>query len=305
MLAKLSKLKKLLNVDENHISILGLLTDEERKPNEIKIEDFSRNDDLEFLFKDKKKGVKKIDNFEVGVFRNNKNDSIEPPSPFFPKIPFAMYILGQVKAGKSTLLRSILPLYMDAFDKVFFLSPTFNLDPEAIDLLDTYPDVEAYGDINVLEVIITKMTKINKGKDPAKKVKCLVILDDMIADIYNKGRKDNGFIKKCALNRRHIGISFVILSQHFRLCPVVLRANFSSFAIFRLENMLEKKKVIEELSGFLGKKKFEDVFDKATEEPYNFLSINFDANDKKYQYTRNFDEIIITDADFNNNKIFS
>ncbi len=293
MLAKIAKLKKLLNIGDNHMLIAGLRQDNHANVEDIEINDMARNDDLEFLIRDNKKGVKKIDNFKVVLGRNNSGDSIAPPTPFFPSIPFAMYVLGVVKAGKSTLLSSILPLYIEAFDKVFFLSPTFSLDPEAISILDSYPDIEAFGDINALDVIVKKMTKINKGKDPKDKVKVLIILDDMISDICKLGRKDSTFLTRIALNRRHVGISFIMLSQHFRKCPSMLRSNFSSFAIFRLENQLEKKKVIEELSGRLGKRKFEELFNEATKNPFGFLSINYDADDFKYQYTGNFNEILV------------
>ncbi len=299
MLAKIAKLKKLLNIGDNHMLIAGLRVDNNANIEDIEIEDMKLNDDLEFLIRDNKKGVQKIDNFKVILARNNDGDTIEPPTPFFPSIPFAMYVLGVVKAGKSTLLSSILPLYIDAFDKTFFLSPTFNLDPEAITLLDSYPDIEAFGDINALDVIVRKMTKVNKGKDPKDKVKVLVIMDDMISDICKLGRKDSTFLTRIALNRRHVGISFIMLSQHFRKCPSMLRSNFSSFALFRMENQLEKKKVIEELSGFLGKKKFEELFNRATSDPYNFLSINYDASEKQYQYTKNFNEILVSEQDMN------
>ena len=292
MLSKLAKLKALLNIDENHIALSGILQREENNIEDIEIT--KNNDDMEFVLKEDKKGVLKVNKFNIEIKRDAKNDSIEAPSPFFPKIPFSMYIVGQVKAGKSTLLSNILPLYMDAFDKVFFISPTHNLCPEAINLLDTYPEIESYGNIEAVDVIVKKMTSVNKGKSPNKKLKALLIMDDMIADIKKYGRRDSNFIKKLALNRRHIGISMIILSQVFRECPNAIRSNQSSFAVFRLENQLERKKVIEELSGFLGVKKFEKLFVDATTDPYSFLSINFDASEKKYQYSKNFNEIILT-----------
>lgn len=303
MLAKISKLKKLLKIDDNHIMLSGLLNDEEKIPEEIEIT--HRNDDMEFLLKEKKKGVKKTSKFEIKTQRNTKNDSQQGPNEFFPNIPFSMYVVGQVKAGKSTLLSNILPLYMDAFDKVFFISPTFNLDPEAIHLLDTYPDIEAFGDIEAVDVIVKKMTRANKGKSPEKKIKALIIMDDMISDICKYGRRDSNFIKKLALNRRHIGISMIILSQHFRMCPSALRSNQSAFAVFRLENVLEKKKVIEELGGYFNPRVFEDIFDRATNEPYSFLGINFDANDLEHMYSKKFQEVIVKPEDKEQNKIFS
>jgi len=297
MIGKLNKLKRLLGIDENHMALSGLV--DTSKIEDAEDIDFSRNDDFEFVLREDKKGVVNVNEFSVDTTRNTKNDSLDGPNKFFPNIPFAMYILGIVKAGKSTLLASILPLYYDAFDKVVLISPTHNLCPEQIQLKDTYPDIHAFNDLGALDSIIKKLTKVNKGKDPKEKVKTLVILDDCVNQISKFCRKDNNFLNRMALNRRHIGISYIMLSQHFRRCPVMLRSNFSSFALFRLENQMEKKKVIEELSGRLSKPVFEDLYDSAVSEPYGFLSINFDATDLKYQYTKNFKEIILTDEHIN------
>lgn len=293
MLQKIAKLKKLLNIDDNHIALSGILTERESKVDAVDI-DFSRNDDFEFVLREKKKGVLNINDFSVDTKRDTKNDNLIGPNDFFPNIPFAMYILGIVKSGKSTLLASILPLYYDAFDKVILISPTHSLCPEQIQLLDQYPDIHAFNDLGALDVIINKLTKVNKGKEPKDKIKTLIIMDDCVNQISKFCRKDNNFLNRMALNRRHIGISYIMLSQHFRRCPILLRSNFSSFCLFRLENQMEKKKVIEELSGRLGRKRFEDLYNKATQEPYSFLSINFDALDIKYQYTKNFKEILLT-----------
>jgi hypothetical protein len=293
MLAKLAKLKKLLNIDDNDIALSGIaIRDEDENPDELEL-DIKRNDDFEFLLKENKKGVKHTDNFKVQLHRNNKDDTVKINNPFLMNIPFALYILGVVKAGKSTLMRSILDIYYEAFDHVIFISPTHTLDPEAINLLNNYPEIKAYNSLSALEPIVIKLKKVNKGKDPSKKIKTLIIMDDVINEIIRFSRKDGNFMNSMMLNRRHIGISMIMMSQYFKRAPPLFRTNFSAFALFRQENVSERSKIIEELSGFLGKKKFEELFDAATHEPYGALTINFDADDKKYQYTKNFNTILI------------
>jgi hypothetical protein len=294
MLRKIGKLKKLLNVDDNYIGLLGI-KDKVEGVDEVNIE--IKPEDIEIKKKEDKQGIKQVDNFKIQLHRKTSDDTIKNNNPFLPNIPFAIYLLGVVKAGKSTFMRSLLDIYAEAFDKIFFISPTFALDPEAIDLLDSYDGIEAFSSLSILDGVMKKLTKINKGKSPQEKVKVLVIMDDVINELIKFCKKENNFINRMATNRRHIGISFMLLSQYFKRCPPLLRNNFSSFVLFRQENQAERRKIVEELSGYLGKEKFEELFDEATREPYSALTINFDAPSKEYQYTKNFNTILISNPD--------
>lgn len=290
MLRKVGKLKKLLNIDDNYIGLLGL-ADKVEGVDEINVE--LKAEDIEIKKLDDKEGIKPISNFQVKVYRDNEGDTIESPNPFLPNIPFAMYILGVVKSGKTTFMRSVLDVYLGAFDKTFFISPTFNLDPEVIDLLDSY-DIEAFSSLSVLDGVMKKIKKINRGKSPKDKVKVLIIMDDVINELIKFSKKENNFLNRMICNRRHMGISLILLSQYYKRAPPIFRCNFSSFVLFRQENQMERKKITEELSGFLGEKKFIELFDEATREPFSALTINFDAPSQEYQYTKNFNTIIIS-----------
>lgn len=294
MIGKLNKLKKLLNVDDSYIGLQGIL-ERDNPIDDIEISQV----DLEIKKKDNLKGIKKINRFQVIVDRNNKDDSIAPPNDFMPSIPFAMYLLGVVKAGKTTFMKSVLELYIDAFDEIFFISPTSHLDPEAIELLDKYPDIKSFNSLGILDKVLTTITRMNKGKSPKDKIKILVIMDDCINECIKFCKKENNFMNRLATNRRHLGISFIMMSQYYKRAPPILRTNFSSFVLFRQENQAERKKVVDELSGFLGNETFERVFDKATNEPFSALTINFDAPSKELQYTKNFNEVILTNEDLN------
>ena len=291
MLRKLQKLKKLLDIDDSNMALSGIIS-QRSDIGDLEEINFRTNDDFEFRLKEEKKPLEKLHRFEVNTSRNNSGDSSEPPNAFLPSIPFAMAIIGVVKAGKSTFMRSILDVYIEAFDKVIMISPTLDLDPEAIDILDQYPDIHAFKSLGALEPLFKKIKKANKGKDPSEKVKTLIIMDDVINEIIKFSRKDNNFLNNMMLNRRHAGISMLMMSQYFKRFPPIFRCNFTAFALFRQENSAERKKIIEELGGFLGNKEFERLFNMATLEPYSAMTINFDTSDKKYQYTQNFNTVI-------------
>lgn len=244
-----------------------------------------------------KKGVKKIKKFEVKVERDNKDDSIPAPNPFMPNIPFAIYLLGVVKAGKTTLLDNLINVYIDAFDEIVFISPTHDLDPEQIRIIEKYDIKKVSNSLTMVNKVMTEAINVNKNKRPKDKIKTLIIMDDVINSIIKYCKKEDNFLNRLATNRRHLGISFILLSQYYKRCPPLLRTNFSSFALFRQENMAERRKIIEELGGFLGKKRFEELFDEATREPFSFLSINYDAPERKYQYTKNYNTMIMKEED--------
>lgn len=306
---KKKKLMRLLKVKEDFFNLRGINftrgADEDFNNNEETDDAFytmdcSNADFTDLEEKEKKKGVKKVDRFEIVVRRDGSGDSIPGPNNFFPDIPFAMYILGVVKAGKSTLMDNILDLYAGAFDEIVMVSPTAILDDTAVEIQERYEITRVFRSLKALDPLMRQLEKINRGKKNMKdKFKTLVIMDDCINEICDLARTKNSRLNQMCVNRRHLGVSFIMLSQKFNRCPPIFRNNFNCFAIYRMENQNEKRAIKEELSGFLGNKRFEEVFDMATSEPRSFLSINLDTSDKKYQYTRNFNEIIITD-DFMN-----
>ena len=290
---KLALLKKLLDVDDSYINSRGIHLDKDDNEEETDGIDI-KNMTFDIEKKENLKPPKKIKRFEVKLYRDSQFDTIPAPNDFLPDIPFAMYILGVVKAGKTTFARSIIEAYMDAFDEILFISPTAKLDPEAKDMIEALDIKKVYRKLGVLEKYMKEIAKKNINKSPQDKIKTLVILDDCINQIIRFSRKEDNFLNILATNRRHYGISFILLSQYFNRCPPLFRTNFNSFVLFRQENTKEKKKIIEELSGYLGDERFEMVFEKATKEPFCSFTINRDRSDK-HQFTQGFNELLLDD----------
>lgn len=299
MSRKIFKLMDLLDINDDFLNRRGITLDPPETRNELEVPTNIQNEDFSIMRDVEKSGVKSITKFEVKIERDNGNDEIPPPNPFFPSIPFALYILGVVKAGKTTLLNSILDLYVGGFDNIVFISPTATIDMEQQQIIEKYDIKNVYSSLSIISKIMSEALAVNKGKRNKDKVKTLIIMDDVINELIKHCKKEDNFINKLATNRRHYGLSFILLSQYYKRCPPLLRTNFSSLALFRQENQAERKKIVEELSGFLGKKRFEELFDQATQEPFSFMSINYDTTDKKYQYTKNFNTILINDNDIN------
>jgi len=289
--SKQSRLMKLLKIDQEYINSRGLHT-EEKDDNEYLDDADTIPDKFELEKKKNLKPPKKIETFERKVRRNDKDDTMPGPNEFLPSIPFAIYLLGCVKAGKSTLAWDLIELYKNSFDEIIFISPTIKLDPTAIAMCEALNIKKQYKKLEVLQKYMAEVEKRNKNKDPKDKFKTLVIMDDCINQIKKICRKDGNFLVDLAFNRRHYGISFIMLSQYFKKVPAEFRSNFTTYALFRTENQAERKKIVEELSGFLGDDMFNYLFNEATKEPYSCLTINYGAG-LQHQYTRNFNQIII------------
>ena len=123
MLAKLNKLKKLLDIDETYAGISGLTDDigdndlQTEIVNDINLLTIQIDEDKEKLKKPK------INNLAINPIIEETNDYLEI-NEFLPKIPFSLLNSGTRGAGKSVLTLNFLEWYKDYFDKIFIFSPT-------------------------------------------------------------------------------------------------------------------------------------------------------------------------------------
>jgi len=220
---------------------------------------------------------------------DNKDDFNPSPHPNLLRMPFSLLEIAQKGSGKTMLLINLLTWYAPYFDNIFIWSPTINLDRkwEQIieklripkeNLFDNYND-------NVVSGLMRKIKDFNKNRKEKEKIQTLFIFDDMVQ--YLPTTKVNALNKLC-MNHRHYKISHIIISQSFKKLPPVVRSNTTGMILFNTDNSTEREKIIEELSGNIGKKDFEKLFIETTIKKYSFLYINYDTR-KIYS---NFDKEI-------------
>ena len=300
MSRKIFKLMDLLEINDDFLNRRGITLEnpETRNDPEIPTSHLTGEPDFVLIRDEDKNGVPKpVFKFEVKVTRDDSGDSVEAPNDFLMPVPFALYCVGNVKAGKTTLLDNLIEIYKPAFDSIVIISPTASLDPQMKEITEKYDIKQLFSDLSVIPKIMSEAKAVNKDKRPKDKVKTLVIFDDIINKIIKESRKEDTPLNDLILNRRHFGLSVIVLSQYWKRVNPMWRTNFSSYALFRQENTGERKKIVDDLSGFLGVKKFEKIFDEATREPFAFLSINYDAPDRLHQYTQNFNTVILKEND--------
>ena len=139
-----------------------------------------------------------------------------------------------------------------------------------------------------------------------RKCRIAVIFDDMLGSgIYSKPRKLNGL----STYSRHvgqlkkggaIGCSLFFMIQSFK-CQTgglnkVIRNQCTSLILFKTKDKQELKDIGESVSGEINEELFNNVYDTAIREPYDFLYIDLHKKkDHVSMFRRKLDEFIITE----------
>ena len=105
---------------------------------------------------------------------------------------------------------------------------------------------------------------------PIKKIKKIIVFDDMIANItYNK--KLNSIVTELFIRGRKLNISLVFITQSYFKVPKDVRLNTSHFFIAKIPNKRELQQIAINHSSDISTKDFANIYGKCTVEPYSFL----------------------------------
>lgn len=229
------------------------------------------------------------------------------------------------------VINALLKLYLNQFNRIYWISPTAKLDVKTqilkeseiltpnkslirlMNKLQRQRSKEILSDPNEMEIIdineverrmtdndfIEELTPElmsdiveqqrfiteNYGKQYADRI--LMILDDSIDSkiINSKAFKD------LILRGRHYNISNIIISQSYRLLPKYIRTNANFISLFETGNRKEMEILYEENHNSLDRKTWEEIYKMCVNEPYGFLSINYN-NPKGSRLIKNLDSVI-------------
>ena len=131
-------------------------------------------------------------------------------------------------------------------------------DAEVIKINDNLEDLDG-----ILKVIIEEK---EKKEDEIKKF-YLIILDDCLGFI-----KPKSYVSYLCSRYRHYKISLIFTSQNFRSINNIIRTNATFYLLFKTTNRKEYDKYEEEFGGLFPH--FEEMYEDATKEPYNFLYLD-------------------------------
>ena len=94
------------------------------------------------------------------------------------------------------------------------------------------------------------------------------------------------------MNRRHIGVSVIVMTQVFNRIPAKLRKGFSDVILFKTKNRKELESVREELTSY-NPKEYDMLIETTLQSPHDFLCFKTNSN----EIYRNLNELIIEEKD--------
>lgn len=283
-----------LGMDNNELNNLGIINDNPFAMVDSDDEDpeMDREINVEEPPKERKK-LKKIEMPCIKPLVQVEDCYIEPPHPNLLSPPFSLLMNGKPGSGKSTTLLNLLQFYQGYFDNIYIWSPTIYLDEswktvmenEMIDNLKEDNIFKRYREKD-LKNIMKQLKNINKQRKQNEKARTLFIFDDIINELP---RRTLDTFNKLLFNHRHYGISHITLSQKYKSFPPKMRTSAFGLCLYPSDNNLERSAIIEECSGKLGKRLFEDIYNLATENKFSFLFIKPFETDLDKKYFVNFD----------------
>ena len=227
---------------------------------------------------------------------NEFHDSLCDP---LPNTSFCMYIVGRPGSGKTSLLVNLLtnkPIkgkkcsYKKLFDHIIVCSPS--IKTLGNNIFKNLPSEQTSEDFNL--DFLKFIDDFTENVDP-KEEKTLIILDD-VASQLKRSMPCEKLLTKRQQNRRHRGLSFIILSQQYKSLPLSCRSCITHLIIFRPVNLKEFSGPAEELIP-IHKKKLVEFMEFIFDKKYNFLLIDMSLQKSaKYRYFKNFDQVLIEET---------
>ena len=115
----------------------------------------------------------------------------------------------------------------------------------------------------------------------------LLVIDDYADN--SRVMRSSTSLAELFVRGRHAGLSTIVSVQKYRVLNPILRVNATSLFCLRLRSKAELDALVEENSAHYGPKVTEQIFLKATTEPYSFLWLNLSAKDPEDLFWLRFD----------------
>ena len=133
--------------------------------------------------------------------------------------------------------------------------------------LDHFNDPKVLWNIQMMCYMYTKVLKITTL---IKKIKMLMVFDDMIADMINN-KKLKPIVTELFIRGRKLNNSIVFIKQSYSKVPKDVRLNSTHFFILKFPNKRELQQTAINHSSDIDFKNFMKIYGNCTSEPYSFL----------------------------------
>ena len=197
--------------------------------------------------------------------------------PCIPDHPYRILIIGGSGSGKTNALLNLINNQPD-IDKIYLYAKDsyetkyqYLINKREKVVLDHFDDPKAFMEYsNDMQDDYKNIEDYN----PIKKLKVLIVSDDMIADMINNN-KLNPAVTELFIRCRKLNISIVFITQSYFKVLKDVRLNSTHFIIMKISNKRELQQTALNHSSDIDFKGFMKIYKKCTAEPYYFL-----VNDK-------------------------
>ncbi len=220
-----------------------------------------------------------------------------------PDLPLRFGFLGPSGSGKGVaMLDLLLRHHRGAFDRIYLYSRSASLD-KGWDPLRKYVaevqgvnqddektffddfDAQALQEQMDLQMRVAQFAKRARRKELPQ---VLWIFDDLVDDprILHSNHSQ---IATLAIRSRHFGGSLWVASQKWRALANIIRVNLNGVFVWpALSNRLERKAIIEKISGRFTPEEVEEMLQHVSQRPFGFLFADLTTTDPDRMFQDSF-----------------
>ena len=172
---------------------------------------------------------------------NENNKEHNEKWPFIPDHPYRILIIGGSGSGKTNVLLTLIK-EQDDIDKIYLYAKDLSESKYEF-LIKKCENVgtDHFNDPNAFTECSNRMDDVYQNIDdynPSRKMKILIVFDDMIADILSN-KKFQAIIKELFIRCRKLNISLVFFTQSYFSVPKDVRLTSTHYFIMKINNRKE------------------------------------------------------------------
>jgi hypothetical protein len=217
---------------------------------------------------------------ELKDYQKKYVDNIKQPKhDHLLKIPFSLFLVGKSNSGKTYIINNLLlneELYRHLFDHIYVWSMSVHSDKSWLSLMDNLTEKEKEKYTLYDQFDEEKFNEIwdwleNFKKEHKKPFTSLFIFDDILGTSFLKGKN----MERLGTRARHLGISYILSSQHYKSVLNIQRENMHGCII----TQVVPNEIINIAYDFESSKLYGDKLQKIynlfkAKNKYNFVYIN-------------------------------
>jgi hypothetical protein len=164
---------------------------------------------------------------------------------------------------------------------------------EKLMLYNKFKKIKKVQELTMEELIELDMMSYEPPQPPrfAAPTVNFIIVDDMLGSrMYKNGRS---YFKTQLIQNRHYWTCFLLCSQSLKGIPKDIRINCNIWLLWKFNNSKINEEIHEELSNKLNMEQFEELYDYATEDDHDYLTIDFSKSKNNGMFNKSYKEILL------------